>query len=168
MYNNILFPTDGSKGADAALEHARDLASKYDATVHVLYVADSENELSHMSIVDEGTGASGMVKPDKVEQSSGMTKKGGTGMDRLEAAGEKVVKTTAENLDESNVDTVSEVRHGNPYRTIVNYADENGIDIIVMATHGRRGIDRYLLGSVTEKVVRTADVPVLTVRLSEE
>ncbi|TKX51858.1 universal stress protein, partial [Halorubrum sp. SP3] len=55
---------------------------------------------------------------------------------------------------------------GTAYRSIHNYVDDHGIDVVVMGTHGRKGIDRYLLGSVTERVVRTSDVPVLTVRQS--
>jgi len=59
---------------------------------------------------------------------------------------------------------VSEQRHGEPHRVIVEYANEEDCDLVVMGTHGRTGLQRYLLGSVTEKVVRTCDVPVLTVR----
>lgn len=55
-----------------------------------------------------------------------------------------------------------------PYEAIRDYTEFREIDIVVMATHGRRGLERYLVGSVTEKVVRTADVPVLTVRMPEE
>jgi len=61
----------------------------------------------------------------------------------------------------------TETRRGEPYRTILDYADEAVVDVIVMGTHGRRGLDRYLLGSVTEKVVRAATVPVLTIRADE-
>jgi len=53
---------------------------------------------------------------------------------------------------------------GGVYETLLQYADEQAIDVIVMGTHGRRGLGRALLGSVTERVVRTADVPVMTVR----
>lgn len=60
------------------------------------------------------------------------------------------------------------VAAGSPYRQILNYADENDVDLIVMGTHGRQGVERYLLGSVAEKVVRTADCPVLTVSSSGE
>ena len=51
---------------------------------------------------------------------------------------------------------------------ILDYVDENGIDCIVMGTHGRRGLEHYLLGSVTERVVRLAKVPVMTVHASDE
>ena len=56
---------------------------------------------------------------------------------------------------------------GAPYRAVVDYADAEDVALVVMGTHGRTGLQRYLLGSVTEKVVRTAGVPVLTVRAPE-
>lgn len=59
------------------------------------------------------------------------------------------------------------IEHGNPYRAIRSYVDEQEIDLVVMGTHGRSGIERYLLGSVTEKTVRTLPVPVMTVRQPE-
>ncbi|MBX0321628.1 universal stress protein [Halomicroarcula sp. F13] len=167
MYQRILFPTDGSAGSEAAMGHVVDLASTYGATVHVLYVADSENELSHMVMRDDDTGFSGMVKPDDVEMGSGMTAPDTGGMQRLETAGQELVAAVADEFAAHDVETVTEVREGNPYRAIVNYADEADVDLVVMPTHGRRGIDRYLLGSVTEKVVRTARPPVLTVRLGD-
>lgn len=55
------------------------------------------------------------------------------------------------------------VREGIPVTEIVDYVDESASDVIVMATHGRSGFDRYLLGSVTEKVVRSSPAPVLTI-----
>ena len=59
------------------------------------------------------------------------------------------------------------MREGAPHTAILEYAGEAGVDAIVMGTHGRSGLDCYLLGSVTERVVRTADAPVLTVRMEE-
>uniref|UniRef100_UPI00387E9FE4 universal stress protein n=1 Tax=Haloarcula regularis TaxID=3033392 RepID=UPI00387E9FE4 len=55
-----------------------------------------------------------------------------------------------------------------PYQAIQAYVEDNDVDLVVMGTHGRTGLERYLLGSVTEKLVRTAPVPVLTVRAPEE
>jgi nucleotide-binding universal stress UspA family protein len=66
------------------------------------------------------------------------------------------------------VDIETVLRQGAPHTTILEYADEADVDLIVMGTHGRSGIHRYLLGSVTERVVRTADAPVLTVRMERE
>ncbi|PSP63029.1 stress response protein [Halobacteriales archaeon QH_7_66_37] len=54
---------------------------------------------------------------------------------------------------------------GSPAREIVSYAEDNDVDVIVMGTHGRSGVDRLLLGSVAERVVRSSSVPVLTIRV---
>jgi nucleotide-binding universal stress UspA family protein len=62
----------------------------------------------------------------------------------------------------------TEVLQGDPVETIADYAGEYGVDLVVMGTHGRGGVSRMLLGSVTERVVRTAPVPVLTVRVDDE
>lgn len=138
MYDRVLFPTDGSEGADEVLEHVLDVAAAYDATVHVLHVADTTR--------------------DSVLQIRGEV------VDALEREGEQIVRRAAERADERRVETVTEVLQGEPYSTIVEYASSRDVDIVVMPTHGRRGLERFLLGSTTERVVRRSDVPVLTVR----
>jgi nucleotide-binding universal stress UspA family protein len=62
------------------------------------------------------------------------------------------------------VHCVAAVRHGTPHREILDYADETGVDLIVIGTHGRTSLRRTVLGSVTERVVRLSAVPVLAVR----
>ncbi|WP_227380071.1 universal stress protein [Haladaptatus halobius] len=69
----------------------------------------------------------------------------------------------AAQADDIGIDTKTAVRRGIPQDAILVYADEHNIDIIVMGTHGRTGVKRALMGSVTETVVRHADIPVLTV-----
>ena len=143
MYDRILYPTDGSEGAQAALEHAIDHALQYDASLHVLYV------------VEETLPAMEAGAPDVLEA--------------LEGHGKEVIEEARERAVDAGVGSVqASVAAGSPYRRILKYVEESGIDLIVMGTHGRRGIDRYLLGSVAEKVVRTADCPVLTVRAENE
>lgn len=143
MYEEILIPTDGSAASSWAIDHAVGLASTYGARLHALYVVDS------------GTYASLEAGADVV-------------MDALEREGEDATGEIAAAASEASVDVVTNVVNGTAYRTILEYTDERGIDLIVMGTHGRRGIDRYLLGSVTERVVRAAPVPVLTVRMLDE
>ncbi len=139
MYDRILFPTDGSDGTAAALEHAIDIASTYDATLHVLYVIEET-----YPVLKAGT-------PDTLEA--------------LEAEGERALEDARTRAKGAGLESIrGTVAGGSPYRQILAYVDEHDIDVIVMGTHGRRGIDRYLLGSVTEKVVRTAECPVLTVK----
>lgn len=174
MYDNILYPTDGSTGADAALETARDFASQYGATVHILHVVNS-TALGY----ETGSGSeevrSGMVGGESDEDQSGMLG-GDPDGDRTGMIGGDPEELRQEHREEAEaiiedvatrfegLDTEPIIRVGEPHHVILGYAARNGIDMIVMGTHGRTGLDRYLLGSVTEKVVRMSDVPVVTVR----
>jgi nucleotide-binding universal stress UspA family protein len=139
MYAEILVPTDGSPASDAAIEHAIDLADRYDARLHALYVVD-------------GAAYSSLEAGAEVV------------VEALESEGEEATGRVADAAADAGVECVTSVRSGTAYRSIHDYVDEHDIDVVVMGTHGRKGLDRYLLGSVTERVVRTSDVPVLTVR----
>ena len=163
MYQNILYPTDGSTGSEAAAEHARILASSFGATVHVLHVVDARHA---------GLGASGSFLSEEQSGMSGRSAETGyEGMgtsdvdDAVTEQAEAVVEEAVAAL--GDVETTTAIDVGTPHSTILRYADEHDVDAIVMGTHGRTGVERYLLGSVTEKVVRMADVPVLTIRSDE-
>ena len=142
MFDKLLFPTDGSDGAAAVFDHVLALADAHDATVHVVNVADTTRE--------------------------SITTVRGRVVDALEQAGAETVQQAATRASERGVPTVTEVLQGEPYRTIVDYADTYDIDLVVMPTHGRRGLERFLLGSTTERVVRRAEVPVLTIRPDDD
>jgi len=142
MLDKLLFPTDGSDGAAAVFDHALDVAEAHDATVHVLNVADTTRE--------------------------SVTQVRGRIVDALERAGAEVVREAATRGRDRDVPTVTEVLQGEPYRTIVDYAETYDIDLVIMPTHGRRGLRRFLLGSTTERVVRRSEVPVLTVRPDDD
>lgn len=139
MYSQILVPTDGSPASDAALEHAIDLARQYDARLHALYVVDG----AAYSTLEAGAEIV---------------------VEALESEGKDATTRVAEAAAAADVECTSTVTTGTAYRSIIDYIEDNEIDIVVMGTHGRKGLDRYLLGSVTERVVRTSEVPVLTVR----
>ncbi|WP_336000700.1 universal stress protein [Halorientalis halophila] len=142
-YERILVPTDGSEGSEAAIAAATDLATHYGATLHGLSVVDT-------------TVMAPEIQFDRIA-------------DELHVRASDAVERVATAAAESGVEgTETAVMEGRPYDAIRTYADENEIDLVVMGTHGRSGIDRYLLGSVAEKVVRTSTVPVLTVRMSGE
>jgi len=145
MFKDILLPTDGSKGVDEAVNCAVAVAKRFNATIHVLFVAEPPR------FYDYGAG----MGLSEIMQS-------------LQEAGGRIVSETAETIRESGVLSVVEaVRQGHPAEEIIRYAKEEGIDLIVMGTHGRRGLNRVLLGSVAEEVVRSAEVPVMTVRMAE-
>jgi nucleotide-binding universal stress UspA family protein len=138
MYDRILFPTDGSDAAAAAVEHVLDVAAAHDATLHVLVVADTTQD----SVV----------------------RVGGEVVDALEREGTRVTEAVADRARERGVDVVTEVLQGEPAATIVDYADAREMDLVVVPTHGRTGIERLLVGSTAARVVRRATVPVLTLR----
>lgn len=142
MYDTILVPLDGSGPSDAALDEALDLAQAVDATVHALYIVDER--VLHATQLDAG----GLVRA-------------------YEKEGDRIVSKAAEAGEETSVEVVTAVEHGSPHRGILRYADEHDVDLIVMGTHGRRGLERYLIGSVTERVLRMADIPILTIRGEE-
>ncbi|QLK25344.1 universal stress protein [Natrinema zhouii] len=83
-------------------------------------------------------------------------------------AAERAVERIEAEATREGVDVVTAVEQGVPHETILAYADDHDIDMIVMGTQGRTGLDRVLVGSVTERIVRMADVPVVTVRLNDE
>jgi len=139
MYDNILVPFDGSDGATEVLHHAAEIAQWADATVQVLYVADTTR--------------------DSVTVVEGQT------VDALVQQGEDIVDEAAKTLATLGPDYDTDVVQGNPVPTIVDYAERYDQDLIVMATHGREGVSRFLAGSVSEKVVRLSSVPVLSVRM---
>lgn len=137
-YTDILVPTDGSTGAAAAIGPAVDVASKYDARIHALSV----------------------IEP----MTLGVDVRSKAILDSLEKAAQDAVDVVEEQATQASVSAVeTAIEHGSPYRTIGSYVDEHDIDLVVMGTHGRSGIERYLLGSVSEKTVRTSPVPVMTV-----
>jgi nucleotide-binding universal stress UspA family protein len=144
MYDTILVPTDGSEHADAAIERALDLAERYGATLHALFVVDTSYPYADFETPPVNWSAV---------------------TDAMEGQGEAATATVRERADERGVSIETEVRQATSvHRMILDYADEHDVDLIVMGTRGRKGLDRYLLGSVTEKVVRLSDVPVLTVK----
>lgn len=143
MYDTILVPTDGSGGMERVSDHALEIAQLSGATVHVLYVVD---ESAYSTIPDDAR--------DQVR-------------DALTDDGESATKAIAERALDRDIDIIREIRWGAPAAAIIAYAIENDIDLIVMGTRGKTGFERYLLGSVAEKVVRASPIPILTVHIGD-
>lgn len=139
-YRNVLVPTDGSDRATAAVEHALSIALTCDARLHVLNVVDEA------AVVDSPGGA---LPSNYIET--------------LEAMGEEETKTLAQRIREQGIDAETAVERGRPATAIDSYAKDADIDLIVMGTHGRSGVERFLLGSTTEQVIRNGTTPVLAV-----
>ncbi|GAA0717702.1 nucleotide-binding universal stress UspA family protein [Halorubrum trapanicum] len=144
MYDNVLLPTDGSVGVDRAIDHAIDAADRYDATLHVLYVVDSDvvNAYSGDEFVDGAEGAE----------------------ETLEETGREALDTVAERAREAGVEAVTALRYGVPHEEILRYVDEADVDLTVMGSKTRSGDYRRMLGSVTERVSRQSAAPVSIVK----
>ena len=143
----ILVPTDFSTTADAALDYAYVLAERFGAPIELLHVLDDP-------FVADGMAAEAYISEAPVLRSA-----------MLREAQERLRHRAATREGVPHIDT--EVLFGNGARTIAEYAAERGVDLIVMGTHGRTGFAHLLLGSVAERLVRTAPCPVLTVRHPE-
>jgi nucleotide-binding universal stress UspA family protein len=138
VYSNILVPTDGSDPSKRATAHAIDLADRYDATLHTLYVVEAT-----------------ALTPDVDTAAL---------YDELESIGRRAIDDVIEEAERAGLAPVrEEIASGNASSAIVDYVTDHDVDLVVMGTHGRTGLDRYLIGSVAEKVIRRSPVPVLTV-----
>jgi nucleotide-binding universal stress UspA family protein len=143
MYQTVLLATDGSQPSEAACEHAVALARRFDARLHAVSVVDT----LAVATVDAQSAA---VEGAMVNEA------------------EYAIDTAREHAEAAGVVAETTVRYGNPHREILDAIDDANADVVVMGTHGRRGLDHLLLGSVAERVVRAAPVPVLTVRAAED
>ncbi|MBM4144960.1 MAG: universal stress protein [Nitrospira sp.] len=141
---SILFPTDFSEGSSEALKYAIDMTKRYGSKLYILHVIYDIAKASgwyvpHVSMdemyKDIETGAKKELERFGLEELSGIK-----GIERI-------------------------VTTGVPHEEIVKFANKNKIDLVIIATHGRKGIDRLLFGSTASQVVRFAPCPVLTVRL---
>ncbi|TCT04554.1 nucleotide-binding universal stress UspA family protein [Tepidamorphus gemmatus] len=146
MFRKILLPVDGSEPAMRALRVGADVAGRYGAALTVLCVYRHHGPLeSSLSMVRP----SDPVPPDRA----------------LSDFAHEVVQAAAAELDRLgavNVHTV--VKRGHPARTIVAYARDNAIDLIVLGSRGLGDVEGFLLGSVSHKVTSLADCPCLTVK----
>ena len=139
--NSILFPTDFSHYNDAALEYASTLAAEANAKLHIVHVHDVND-------MNAALGEAGFIYDEAWKKDDTVSR------ERLR----RVVPTVA---------GVKYERHyltGVPSSAIVDFAADNHIDLIVMASHGRSGISRLLMGSMAEGVMRKSLCPVLVVK----
>jgi nucleotide-binding universal stress UspA family protein len=142
MYDTILIPYDGSKEARKGAEHGVELAAAVGATVHALYVIDLP-----------GAPRTVYLRDDEEEL-----------REEYQQYGEEVTNELCEMAAEAGVDCVTAIRTGKASEDIVEYAEEEGMDAIVIGS-AYRGKFRALLGSTAEKVIRTSRVPVVTTRM---
>ena len=144
-YDRILVPTDGSEYAAAAIDHALSVAQACNASIHVLFVVDIESN----TMVTESSSYALL-------------------QDELETIGQEVTGSIGTQIEEIGLNVVTEIHQGFPPGTILEYVADREIDLVVMGTHGRTGLNRVLLGSTAARVIREAEVPVLSVKPDSE
>lgn len=145
--HRILIPTDFSKYSQSALIYAAAFAEKFAAELYLLHVVQ---DLA-------------LFIPDMVTVTPPLA----PSVDQLTAAARDAFERIIQENHLHGFTVHRQVRQGTPFYEIIRFAKETDIDLIVMGTHGHTGLAHVLLGSVTEKVVRKAPCPVLTVRHPE-
>ena len=144
MYDQILLSTDGTVASAEAESHAIDLAAAHDAVLHVLYVVDE-------SVVTAYSGDEYVDEAEGPEHG-------------LEELGQETLAEIQSAAADAGVDVVEAMQHGQPAETIVKYADDNDLDLIVLGTKRRPEEYRALLGSVTDRVLRLTHRPATVVK----
>jgi nucleotide-binding universal stress UspA family protein len=139
----VLVPTDGSAAASAAVDLAAAIGNEADATLHLLSVVE--------------------VTPP------GLNVRAEMHGEKLEARAREIIETARRTAEAAGIESISDSIEidSSVDRAIRSHVEANDIDLVVLGTRGRTGLDRYLLGSVAETIVRTAPVPVLTVPAPE-
>lgn len=144
FFQKIVVATDGSKYSQKAVYSGINLAKLSGAAVYALNVLDASSVISQ----NWTAGKKSIYEVLKKE-------------------GQKATSKIKEYGEASGIEVKEILLEGNPGEQIINFAENNDIDLIVMGTLGKTGLDRFLVGSVAEKVVRNSKVPVLVVRDTE-
>ncbi len=144
-YRSIVIATDGSENTQKAVSYGIKIAKLSGATVYALHVIDTSSFLSQ-----------------------NWTAGRETMYEVLKKDGQKAISKVKECGETSGVEVREVLLEGYPSSKIIDFAENNDIELIVMGTLGKTGLDRFLMGSVAEKVVRNSKVPVLVVRGEEQ
>ena len=146
-FSKILIAVDFSDSSVNAFQLALSMARQYSAQLLVLHVINEPVDLRGFYVPH--------ISFEKLEE-------------EIEEGAQKMMESFCRRNLEDFSNYECRIVPGLPYEQIIAQAGEKGADLIVMGTHGRAGLDHVLFGSTAEKVVRKSDLPVLTVRLSED
>lgn len=141
----ILVPVDFSENSKKALRYAIPLALQFKASITVMYVVEP-------AVFPSDFGFGQMSFPDVEKE--------------MHEKAEQELQQLITNLNTSAI-MKAEVKSGIPFVEVTTYADQEHIDLIILATHGRTGVEHILFGSTAEKIIRKAPCPVLVVRAEE-
>jgi nucleotide-binding universal stress UspA family protein len=145
-FRTILFATDFSESSDHAFRYALSMAKKYNARLVVIHVINEPVDLRGFYVPH--------ISFDKLEE-------------EIEEGAQKMMEKFCRTHIRDYDNYESFIMPGIPYEEIIKKGLENAADLIIMATHGRTGLDHVLFGSTAEKVVRKSPIPVMTIRKVE-
>ena len=146
MYQKILVPLDGSPLAECVFPHVEALAGGCKVKEVVLVrVAEPFRQPTPSEYV---------IKPEDVIRIN----------EEIRGEAEKYINQAKAKVNLKGVEVNTAVLRGNPAETLAEYSSKNGVDLIIIATHGRSGVSRWVWGSVADRILRSACVPVLMVR----
>lgn len=154
LFKKILIATDGSENTEKAITHAIELAKLTGAQLHAVYVVSlvhPPGTLDLNSSPDPGSNISIDVSIEGLKKI-------------LRHEGDEAIRYIEEQAKRDGVDVRKWIIEGQPAKEILKLAEEERVDLIVMGTLGRSGIEKFLLGSVADKVIRGSRFPVLVVR----
>ncbi len=140
LYEKILIATDGSEYTKNAVDYGIDLAKNTGAKLFTIYVID--------------TAAFASIPMDAAWESM---------YELLKQEGDVAIKYVTDKAKAEGLEAEGNLIEGHPADEIIKYSEKNSISVIIMGTLGKSGLDRFLLGSVAEKVVRNSKIPVLVV-----
>jgi len=141
LYRNIVIETDGSENSRKAISCGIEIAKISVATVYIIHVVDTLSVVS-----DIWTAGKDLIH------------------DMMIRDGKKILSETKKTIEDSGVEVKDVLLNGHPGEEIIKFAENNNMDLIVMGTLGATGLEKFLMGSVAEKVVRHSKVPVMVVR----
>jgi|SRR6056300_526816 nucleotide-binding universal stress UspA family protein len=145
MISRILVAVDGSEQSKKALEFAADLARRYEAEMHLIHVTQP-------LVADDVFALGAVAVPVNAS------------LDELDEAGKKVLEAAVEIVEKAGLSApITDLPHGDPGRQIVSYAEDHGVDLIVMGTRAMGGFSSLLIGSVSDKVNHKAPCTCITV-----
>jgi len=145
LINKILIATDGSEYTKKAVDHGIELANNNGAKIIAFYVIDTR---AYASIP--------LSAPMEYAYSI------------LRQEGDMALKYVAERAEAAGLEVEGIIAQGHPAEEIIKYAEENSIDLIVMGTLGKSGLDRFLMGSIADQVIRHSKIPIIAVPVTEK
>ena len=156
MFTQILVALDGSELAEKALPVARNLANSSGGTIHLIQAVSRQPEL-------EAAQSTGDFNPQLVEVSLDLARRL---IETRQTRGQEYLDRVAAELTNAGLKVETVILEGAADEQMISYSREHGVDLIVISTHGYGGVKRLLLGSVTDRVIRSCEVPVLVIPCS--